>query len=351
MVAASSAWGQQTEADTGFGLQGTFSAVTAASTEFRESPRSGSLVDGGFRLMLYPTWKLSRHWTIYGAYQTVSRPYYYSDFTSQGHGVRGSIAQGYLSYSQVWSDASIVIRAGELSSAFGSFPLHYDDRDNPLVGLPMQYGYYGSLATLSALAGAEADATWGKWDARAQFVNSSPANPRSIFASEQYGCWAGGAGYTILQGLRVGASGYRGPYLDRESEFYKPAEGRPRNLPGTGAGLDAQWGRGHWNVRGELQMFAMTYGPAPTFHEHTGYAEVQRALHPRWYVAARIGYLSADHIGNAQSIETVAGYRPGARQIVKLSYQTTHSADDGRPDRTLEMQFVTAIRPLALARR
>jgi hypothetical protein len=193
---------QQTEADTGFGLQGTFSALSAASTELTEAPRSGSIVDAGFRLMLYPTWKLSRHWMFYGAYQTVSRPYYYSAFATQGHGVRGSLTQGYLSYSQVWQDASLQVKAGELASAFGSFPLRYDDRDNALVDVPLQYGYYSGLATLNALAGVELDATWKKVDARAQFTNSSPANPRSITASEQYGCWAGGAGYTIVQGLR-----------------------------------------------------------------------------------------------------------------------------------------------------
>jgi hypothetical protein len=350
-LAVSAARGQQAEAETGFGLQGTFSATAAASTEFRPAPRSGSLVDGGFRLMLYPTWKLSRHWTIYGAYQTVSRPYYYADFQTQGHGVRGNIAQGYLSYSQVWQDASLQIKAGEVSSAFGSFPLHYDDRDNPMVDVPLQYGYYGALATLSALAGVEADATWKKLDARAQFTNSSPANPRSVFASEQYGNWAGGAGYTIMQGLRVGVSGYRGPYTDRHYPFYDPSEGRPRNLPGSAVGVDAQWGRGHWNVRGELQRFVMTYGPDPTFHEHTGYVEVQRSLSPRWYVAGRFSYLSADFVGHTQVMEAVAGYRLGARQIIKLSYETAHSEFPGAPDRTLAVQFVTAIHPLAFAGR
>jgi hypothetical protein len=344
-----SARAQQTEAEAGFGLQGTFSALTAASTEFETAPRSGPVEDAGFRLMLYPTWKLSRHWAFYGAWQLVSRPYFYSAFETQGHGVQGSLTQGYLSYSQVWGDASVQVRAGELASAFGSFPLHYDDRDNPMVDVPMQYGYYGAVATLSALAGAEVDATWKKLDARAQFVNSSPANPRSVFASEQYGSWAGGVGITIMQGLRVGVSGYRGPYLDRHSAFYVPSEGRPRSMPASAAGLDAEWGRGHWNLRGEWQKFVMTYGPNPTFHEHTGYAEVQRALSPRWYVAARLGYLTADFVGRQQEIESVVGYRPGAGQIIKLSYETSRSQFTNNPDRTLALQFVTSIHPLAFA--
>jgi hypothetical protein len=341
---------QQYEAQTGFGLEGTFSAIGAASTRLEQSPRVGSVGDAGFRLMLYPTLKLSRHWTIAGAYQAVSRPYFYSDFTTQGHGVQGRIVQGYLSYSRVGEHASVIVRAGELSSAFGSFPLRYGDRDNPLIDIPQQYGYYGSPATLAALAGVEADVTWRKLDARAQFVNSSPANPRSVFDKEQYGSWAGGGGITIRQGWRVGVSGYRGPYLDRQSEFYYPAEGRPRSMPAGAIGLDAEWARGHWNLRGELQRFVLTYGPFPSFREHTGYVEAQRALGPRWYVASRFGYLSADYIGHVQTIEAAAGFRPATGQIVKISYETSHNQFGAFPDRTLAVEYVTSIHPLVLAK-
>jgi len=345
--------GQQYESESGFGLRGTVSAMAAGSTQFQKAPRSTSdpLVDGGVRLMLYPTWKLSSHWMFYGAFQAVSRPYYYSEFQKQGHGLDGNLVQGYLSYTQVWKDSSLQVKVGQMSSTFGSFALRYDDRDNPLVDVPVQYGYYGAVATLAGMPGAEMDATWKKLDARAQFTNSSPTNPRSIFASEQYGNWAGGGGITIRQGLRVGVSGFRGPYADRTYPFYKPTDGPPRSLPGSGAGADAEWGAGHWNVRGEIQRFVMEYGPRPTFHEHTGYVEAQRALGPRWYVATRFSYLSADHVGHAQVIETAAGYRPGAGQLVKLSYETTHSDTVSAPNRTLAIQFVTTIHPLAFAGR
>jgi hypothetical protein len=352
-AAAPSLHAQQYESESGFGLQGAVSAMAAGSTEFRKAPRStsGSLADAGVRIMLYPTWKLSSHWMFYGALQAVSRPYYYSEFGTQGHGLRGNVVQGYLSYTQVWKDGSLQAKVGEISSAFGSFGLRYDDRDNPMVDVPVQYGYYGALATLTGLAGAEIDATWKRLDARAQFTNSSPANPRSLFASEQYGNWAGGGGVTIRQGLRVGVSGYRGPYADRSYPFYRVGDGRPRSLPGSGVGADAEWGMGHWDVRGEIQRFVMQYGPRPAFHEHTGYVEAQRTLGPRWYVAARFSYLSADHTGHAQVMETAAGYRPGARQLIKISYETTHSETVSAPNRTLAIQFVTAIHPLSFVKR
>ena len=103
------------------------------------------------------------------------------------------------------------MRAGVLPTAFGSFLLRYDDASNPLIDMPPQYGYYYSAVTTAGLPGAQIDVTRSKVDARLQFANSSPANPRSLFARDQYGNWAGGAGYTLRQGLRVGVDAYRGP--------------------------------------------------------------------------------------------------------------------------------------------
>ena len=70
----------------------------------------------------------------------------------------------------------------------------------------------------------------------------------------------------------MGASAYRGPYLDRQYEFFFPGEAPPRDLPATAIGVDAQWGRGPWNVYGEWQGFQMDYTVIPTLHEHTGCA-------------------------------------------------------------------------------
>jgi hypothetical protein len=43
-----------------------------------------------FRAMLYPTWKLNSHWTISGAVQVHSRPYFEEEFGTQGYGVKQS---------------------------------------------------------------------------------------------------------------------------------------------------------------------------------------------------------------------------------------------------------------------
>ena len=338
------------EANSGFDLNTTLSQQAAYTPSLEDAPRDGAPVTGGFRAVLYPTWKLSEHWTVSGAVQASSRPYFYQEFGTQGYGVKADVLQGYVGYSQFWNRGSLVVRAGQLSSAFGSFLLHYDDADNPLIDIPLAYGYYESGITTLGLAGAQADVTLGKADFRAQFVNSSPANRRSLFDRDQYGNWAGGAGYTIRQGLRVGASAYRGPYLDRGDKFYFPGEAPPRDLPATAVGVDAQWGWRHLNVSGEWQHFEFTYHKIPTYKEQTGYVEARQVLHPRWYLASRLGYIRASAGKPRQVYELVAGFRPNRHQLVKLGYEIQQGpAIQGAHRNVLAVQLVTTLHAISIA--
>ncbi len=296
--------------------------------QLTEDPRDGGPLSSGFRAMLYPTWKLSSHWTISGAVQVASRPYFAEDFETQGYGVRADALQANLSYSRYWGDGSLVVRVGELSTAFGSFLQRYDDSVNPLIGIPAAYGYYYKPVTFLGLAGAEVDATKGKFDVRAQFVNSSPVNRRTLFDHDQYGNWAGGLGYTVRQGLRIGASSYYGPYLDRQFPFFFPGEANPVDLPAYAYGLEVQWGKGPWNAWGEWQHFTMEYHTIPTFIEHTGYAELRRVLNPRWYAAVRAGYLRTNASPGSETYEIAAGFRPNTHQLLKFSYQVQSGAAD-----------------------
>ena len=339
------------EANAGFDLRATVSTNVDYSRQLTEPPRSGDPVTGGFKAMLYPTWKISSHWSASAAVETHSRPFYYDEFGTQGYGLKADILQAYVSYSQFWNNNSVVVRIGQLSSAFGSFLLRYDDAVNPLIDLPISYGYYEGGASTLGLAGAQVDATLGKLDLRAQFTNSSPANPRSVFAHDQYGNWTGGIGYTIQQGFRVGASAYHGPYLDRQFEFFFPGEAPPRTLPATAYGVDAQWARGHWNVYGEWQHFQFDYRRIPTFREQAGYAEVRRVLTPRWYLAGRAGYIRPAAFPGHQVYEVAAGYRPNRLQLVKVGYEIQQGpAIRGTIDNVLAVQLVTSFDALSLAR-
>jgi hypothetical protein len=351
LLVSASAYAQ--EADSGFELRTTLSAVSSYSQEFSAPPRDGSEVTGGFRAILYPTWKLNSHWTISGALQVHSRPYFEEEFETQGYGVKGDLLQLNLGYSRFWEhNRSLVVRVGQMSSAFGSFLQRYDSADNPLIGVPSAYGYYYKPVTFQGLVGAQVDATAGKLDARAQFVNSSPANRRNIFENDQYGNWAGGLGYTIRQGLRVGGSAYYGPYLDRRYPYFFPGEANPRDLPASGYGLDVEWGSGHWNAWGELQHFQMDYRVIPNFTQNMGYVEVRRTLGPRWYGAVRVGYERFSAAPGSQTYEFAAGFRPNAHQLVKFGYTVQQGvAYPGTLGNVAAIEFVTSFRVLSLAGR
>ncbi len=340
------------EAESGFELRSSVTAASIYAHDLTEQPRDGAPWTGGFQALLYPTWKLDSHWAVSGAIQVHSRPYFPEEFTTQGYGIKTQILNANFSYSRFWQNGSLVLRAGQLTSAFGSFLLRYDPASNPLTGVPAGYGYYGNGVAVEGLAGAQVDATIGPVDMRAQFTNSSPVNPRSVFDRDQYANWTGGAGYTIRQGFRVGVSAFRGPYLDRQYEFYFPGEARPRDLPSTGYGLDVQWGRGPWNVYGELSHFQMTYKAIPTFNMHTGYAEARRVLTPRWYAAARFGYIRPIGYTGTESYEAAVGFRPTPSQVLKLGYTTKHYTPAyEQVEHMVMIQFVTSFKAFGFAGR
>ncbi len=332
------------EAGSGLDLRATLSGQGMISNMLTQSPRDGAPASAGFRGVVYPTWKISDRWTVTGALQMVTRPYFYQDFTDPGYGAKGYVLQASLNYARVSHRGSLLVRVGQLSSSFGAFLLRYDDADNALVDLPIEYGYYYAPISTLGLAGGQIDATRGKWDGRVQFANSSPANPRSLFQHDQYGNWAGGAGYTIRQGFRVGVSGYRGPYLDRQYEYFFPGEANPNTLNAHAAGVDANWTRNHTSVYVEGQRFVFPYKAIPTLLEVAGFAEVKQTVSPRWYLAMRGGMTSANEIGMVRNLETAAAYRVGRNELIKFDYEIEHH-DMGtvHNDHTFAVQWVTTL--------
>jgi hypothetical protein len=332
------------EANSGVDVRATLTAEMVGSKELTQAPRNGSPVILGGHGVLYPTLKFNNNLYITAALQGVTRPYYYSELSTPGYGVYGRVLQATLNYSRISSRGSMLLRAGQMSTAFGSFLLRYDDAENALVDLPPAYGYYYAAVSMLGVAGAQIDATKGRFDGRVQFANSSPANPRSVFAHDQYGNWAGGGGYTIRQGLRVGASGYRGAYLDRKFPFYFPGEAKPSTLPAYGLGMDADWAHGHTRVYAELQRFVMTYKIIPNFRESAGYGEVKQVLAPRWFVAGRYSYLCNSVQGARHTIESAAGFRPNRLQIVKAGYEWQHYRSESQPDENrFAVQLITTL--------
>ena len=337
IVVCAAASAQDTAA--GFDLSITVSGTGAASSE-----NGGS---AGYRAVLYPMLKLGDRWSLIGAYQLNSADGFPGATPSSQYRAKGYLLQGTLNYAIVRSQSSLVLRVGEMSTSFGSFPLRYDDFQNPLIGAPAQYGYYYAPVSTPGIPGIQADATWKRIDFRAQVTNSSPANPRGLTAADQYLNETGGAGYTIRQGFRVGASVYHGPYLDRHSRFYFPGEAPPAALKAHAEGVDVQWAAGHWCLQGEWQKFTFPYKTIPTFREQTGYVEGKRVLNPRWYVASRAGYVSSGS-GWDETVELVGGFRPAANALLKFGYQWRHAG--GGSDESIAMaQFSIALHPVSRA--
>jgi hypothetical protein len=221
-------------------------------------------------------------------------PYYPFQADSATNRLKLYVIQAFLAYNRAKGNKSLTAKVGQLSSAFGSFPLRYDDSQNPLLGAPVTYGApsYGSFPlTLYGLPGIEVDASLGRLDTRVQATNSYPANPKNIFQNGQSLNWTTGAGYTIHQGLRVGMSVNHGPYL-QVGRFLLPSENSSQ-WPFTAAGIDGQWARGRVSINGEWQRFYYLYpryvlSPVIKY----GYLEPKVVLTPRIYLACRFGYES-----------------------------------------------------------
>lgn len=365
-----------------------------------KSYTDGPSFSPGFRASIYPSLQLSSHWFAYSALDVQSSSWLgYQSGPDNDRPVQFHLLQAFAGYQTAVRNVSIVVKAGRLSSAFGIFPLQYNDSKmlfpNPppsyVAPLPFradqlacgvrdlrsaQYHYnvdfgcggsdaesYGLLpVTLYGLPGAEIDVSVARIDARLQVTNSSPVNPQGLASPSQFAQWTAGGGYTFGSGLHIGVSGFRGPYLDRSIEPWLTS----RNISdflATGTGVDAQWARGWWSVAGEWQR--LTFG-LPGFvkspGEQAGYAELKRIVTPRIYFAARatvLGFPSVeddsgnriDHAGIPQRIlEFGFGFRPNNHQLLKASYKRAAlSTTRGRVDNVLAVQLVTSITALSRA--
>ena len=345
----------------------------------------------GFQAMLYPTLRLGRHWFAYSAMQFRLSPYLYYDAYDSEHEWYVQPIQAFVGYQIRSEKTSVVIKAGRLSSAFGAFPLHYDDADNALLDQPLSYiqtlalrndqlpcgvadllwQHYGYVwngcggpaggawgltpVTLYGLPGVEADISSHRVDGRIQVSSGSPSDPLSVSHAPQYAQWVAGGGYTIRQGFRVGISGFRGPYLAPDVAAFLPAGTGVRDFPASGLGIDVQWARGHWSTSGEWQRFQYDL---PGFIQSPSiistYFEAKRILTPRLYLSGRAGWYrpggatDASGASTNQFAGTIGSYEMGGgwwlnrHQLLKASYEWLRIENlAGTKTNVLGVQFVT----------
>jgi hypothetical protein len=336
---------------------------------------AGRSAAAGFRVSLTPSLRFGDHWFAYSALEVRSTSYLgYNSGPDTNQPVRFNLTQAFVGYSRTIGKASILIKAGQLNSAFGSFPPQYDDAKtsfpNPppgyVMNLPLRpdqlpcgvrdllyqrpgadiYFHcggswteaYGMVpVTLYGLPGAEVDISFARVDARFQLTNSSPANPQGLTSSSQSAQWTAGGGYTFGSGLHVGLSGFRGLYLDRVVGA--------TNYPADGFGTDLQWARGRWSVNGEWQRFQFNLPRFPISpSEQIAYGELKSILTPRMFVAVRATGLSFAPGQPQQVYEFGFGFRPNNHQLLKLAYERVVNRGNG-----LELQLVTTVTAFARA--
>jgi hypothetical protein len=381
------------EAQVGVVLPVTISAGILDTGRAQADDPSAASLTAGFRVLATPQVKLGPHWFFYSAVQVYSAPFFYDDTRRSDRYIETRVLQGFFGDTRSWGPTSLGFKIGTLSSAFGAFPLRYDDAVNSLLDRPLSYSslklrpdqlpcgtadfsrapgpavqfrcggagmgsdYGVAPVTLYGLQGAEVDLSWRRLDARVQLTNSSPANPRSLLASSQHPQWTAGGGYTIRQGFRVGMSLFRGPWLDNAVSPYLPHGSSVTDFPASGLGVDVQWARGPWSANGEWQRILFRYpqfrtSPASSF----GYVELKRIISPRWYSAFRTNYQANNHpvdsigrdaatfLPNRQAYELAVGFRPDRIQLLKVGYEWMQVEGSPRThDNVFGVQFVTSI--------
>jgi len=378
------------ESYSGISVPVTVSAGVMDTQRLELSDPSNSAATPGLRAMLYPSLQLGPNWFAYAAVQVLLAPYFYYDAYDPEHEWYTDVIQAYAGYAVRGDKTSFVVKAGRLSSAFGAFPLHYDDAQNPLLDQPLSYiqitplhdnqlacsvavlvarkscggvvggGYGMTPVTLYGLPGIQAEVSSHRVDARLQLTSGSPSNPRPTMDAGTYGQWTAGAGYSIRQGFRVGISGFRGPYLEPFLVPLLPAGTSVRDYPASAIGADVEWERGRFSATGEWHRFQYDlpgFTVSPSLQ--STYFEVKTVLTPRLFVAARPAWYRAgpatdqtgghtdQYTSNMGSYEIGGGVWVNRHQLLKGSYEWLNI--ENRPGGQFNVwgfEFVTSFRPV-----
>lgn len=239
-----------------------------------------------------------------------------------------------------WAGRAFDIQAGRIPPVFGAFGRRsYGASENPLIGYPLAYQYLTSLrpnavpATADDLlamrargwrarypigsadeapgvplvsayrwdTGVQAHGVAGRVDASVAVTMGTLSNPR--VADDNRGRQVSGrVGWKPIVGVTVGASAARGEFLTRgvgdtsEAIFGKRSSGQ------QALGIDAEYSRDHWIVRGEvidsrwqLPAFGQPVIDTP-LRATAAFVETRYRFTPRYFAAARVDRLTFSRI-------------------------------------------------------
>jgi hypothetical protein len=395
-----------------FAQEGTYSisapvVVSGAAESAHDSggDDSGTRGFAGVHATIAPSLQLGAHWFFYSLADIRSSDYLpYSEY-DHDPALSARLSQGYIGYKRDFANGGFLLKAGRLASAFGSYPLQYDDAKTALINPPPSYlrplplrpnqricdlddlldqDYGGAVmfhcggapapadglvpVTLYGIPAVEAQLSWKRTDARVQMTNSSPSNPQSLLSASQALQWTTGAGYSFHNGLRTGFSQFRGPYLTTEITPTLPPGSHLHDYNASGLGIDWQWSHAAWAIEGEWQIF---HFDLPGFEEspsqQAAYVQIKRILSPHYYAALRSSWerpgSTRDGAGEAidhfqqtsEAQELVFGWWLNHLQLLKLGLQYSNwsawsyekDVEPARRQLGIQLQLVTSFNGLS----
>jgi hypothetical protein len=234
-----------------------------------------------------------------------------------------------------WAGTPFDVQAGRIPPVFGTFARRSYGADNPLIGYPLGYQYLTSIRPDAVPANADdlllmrgrgwrASYTVGnpvpgpgvpvvsayRWDtgveahyaaerveAAVSVTSGTLSNPR-VDDDNDGRQIAGRVAWRPAIGLTLGLSGARGAFVDRAIvQAYEEALG-PHDYTQDAVGVDGEYSRGYWLVRGEailtrwtVPKINMPFIDRP-LGARTGYLEGRYRFTPRLFAAARVDGLA-----------------------------------------------------------
>jgi hypothetical protein len=238
-----------------------------------------------------------------------------------------------------WKDRPIAIQAGRIPPVFGAFARRSYGANNPLIGYPLAYQYLTSIrpdavpATADDLLlmrarGWRASYPIGelapgpgvplisayRWDTGVQVhaatdrvegamavTTGTLSNPR--VADDNDGPQVSGrVAWKPVVGLVLGASAAQGAFLTEAIEDAVAARNGRETHRQRALGIDAEYSRGYWIVRGEMihSQWNLPALAAPLIDgplgSTAGFVETQYRITPRLFAAARADRLTFSRI-------------------------------------------------------
>ena len=252
-----------------------------------------------------------------------------------------------------WSERALDLQVGRIPPVFGRFTRGYGE-GSPLIGDPLAYQYLTTLRSNAVPPGA-ADVlrvrgngwlvgygdSWSyesglplvagrRWDAGVQaraggeslqfsaaLTQGTLGRPR--VEDDNAGKQVSARVYWHpTAGVSLGVSGARGEYLDRAAQAALPPAARERTFRQQAAGVDAEYARGHWAVRGEAVWSAWDAAAltepllGDTLTARSVMVEARYTLWAGVQVAARLDHLD---FGDVQGPDGPASWEAPVRRL------------------------------------